>query len=191
MAVSIEVPSNGLGGSPETVTNRIQWICVVVRWSVAVWATASFLTTISVLHDRTGLVRAMRLAFDLAPRQLTDRGYAEISALVLGASAFNFVVVIAFWRLMGGYLKGDIFSGSAARRLMQLGLAGALSIIVEEAASLAGLGILGGGLSSSTVFDIVTNSANLLLMLFCIFLIALGTVLHAAAEMVTEFGEFV
>ncbi len=176
---------------PRGQETRVGRVCHAVRLGAVAWAMFDLAPTLFVLNDRSGLLLRLSAGLGFDPLGVTDARYAVFAALISLASAVDFIVVFAVWRLMGAYLAGDIFSESAARALFRVGLAGIAATVLAKIAAIAGFWSLAGPLSWSAMTGIAVSPDDLLYYLLSAFLMALGAALRTAGEIVTEHAEFV
>jgi hypothetical protein len=111
-------------------------------------------------------------------------------AIMLCLWLFTAAVAYCFWRLCGIFLQDRIFTVDAALWMRHVGTVGLVTVLIAIAWRRAALFILTGHahLPAATLllFGQPVNSADLLRAVFCLFLLALGHIFKAAAEIADD-----
>src|SRR5262249_38729758 len=97
--------------------------------------------------------------------------------------------VYCIWRLCGAYLAGRIFTGDAAAWLQRIGIAGLIAELVGVTARrIAWLIVTSNAeLSFNTrLFTQVFVPGDLLNVLFCLFVLAIGRILWTAVQIADD-----
>jgi hypothetical protein len=172
---------------------KIGWICHAVRAmsvAYAVW------------------VLVLLLRFWSSEARVVQGFSSALHAMIPGASELQRLAgfsvqmvcwfsllgtVICVWRLFGGFLQGSILTVDASRRLMLVGVVGALTTGLAVLAEPLLAMIVSAQLASAPDLALsrYLNPLALLELTFCAILIALAHVFKVAAELADENRGFV
>lgn len=177
--------------SAAPLQKKIGWICRLVRLAALVWVVWSFGLFIYTATNRSEFFdRAIRF-HGVDPASISEVRFwsANIVAVLV-------YVVIAYalrqlWRLMRGYLDGDIFSTGAAHRLRMLALAGLAAAATDFIARPLQVALMSTELIAKLPFWMLLSPNDLLYALIFGFLLALATIFKVAAELAEENAQIV
>jgi hypothetical protein len=169
---------------------KIGWICHLVRAFAFLWASWDLILTLWVwLHRSEHLARAEAWT-GVDPASVSDAGYWSAVAVVVAGWGFVAALTLAVWRLMGGYLQGEIFTVGAADRLRSVALTGfatETAAVIVKAVSLA---LMSPAIFAKAPLYIWLGPIDLLYLLMCGFLLALAAIFKTAAEIADEYAQF-
>jgi hypothetical protein len=168
---------------------RIAWLAHLVRLLAAVW----------LLWNVVNVSRNLANVWHILSLDRTGHGPLLLGAIVLAMGTTLMLIAAVFycvWRLMGMYVTGRIFALAAAvwmRRAGVLGLAGSLASILWRRLQLL---VFTGHLHpapSDLLFALgnLVTPADLLRVLFCLYVLALGQIFKAAAEIAEDHARIV
>jgi hypothetical protein len=170
---------------------KIGWICHLVRAFAFLWASWELILTLWVWLHRSERLAKAEAWTGVDPASVSDAGYWSAAAVEVAGWGFVAAVALAIWRLMGGYLQGEIFTVGAAGRLRSVALTGfatATAAVIINAVSLA---LLSPAILAKAPLHIWFGPINLLYFLMCGFLLALSAIFKTAAEIADEYAQFV
>ena len=173
----------------EKLRKRIAWLCHLTRAVAVGWAAWAFIAIVWAWSDPAKVVSMLGhyLNADLGAVTSSQIGWvfaANIVAWIPGAA-----VAYCVWRLFEGYLRGRIFTADAAAWVQNIGIAGLVTVAVGIVArriiwliltSHAGLP-LGTRLLSQLFVP-----ADLLEILFSLFVLSIGYVFTAAVQIADD-----
>ncbi len=171
--------------------SKIGWICQSLRWLMIVWL-AWILILISLpFFDLAGTVEHINIALKLTVDPVTTQSYIASRCVSYLDWAAASSIGIAGWKLMTGYLNGDIFSERAAESLKRLGQAALLATGADIIARPVSSWIL-----SATHFHTIPiwqflMPQDLLYVLIGLLILGLARIYHAAAEINAENKQFI
>jgi hypothetical protein len=169
---------------------RIRWLCHLIRIAALLWAGW---TLVNVAHawyaaDPAKLILNRVIIADLSEISRTQMAAFFSGSLVLWA--FNAAIAYCVWQLSGTYLLGRIFTVDAAVWMRRLGVTGLIAVLSRVAWRRADLFILAfhGHVPAAELllFGQWVTPADLMRLLFCLFLIALAHIFKAAAELADD-----
>ncbi len=170
---------------------KISWICQAVRWLAVVWLAWILTLILLPLTDLAGLVGKINKSPELAAAPITVENLMASRSVNLLVWAVATLIGIALWRLMSGYLQGDIFSEEAATRLRRVGQAALLTTIVNVALRPLTLWFMSPTLFQSADIRAYFVPDDLLYVLISALILSLASVYAAAAEINAENKQFV
>ena len=108
---------------------------------------------------------------------------------------FNVAVAYSIWRLYGTFLQGRIFTVDAAIWMRRMGTMGLVAVLMGIVWGRIALFILTSHTHLPAVnvllFSQPVSPAHLMLMLFCLVVIALGHIFKTAAEIAADYARIV
>ena len=167
---------------------KIGWICQSIRWLLLAFLAWSAWRIISQSLDAREIVDqiAKTRSVDVTvERFLWSRLPIFLDWFVAGG------FVLAVWRLMSGYLAGDIFSAEAAKRLRLVGLAGLVAQIFDMAARPVAFAIESLDMMRGLPWSAYLAPLDLLLIIVAVFILGLARIYGAAAKISDEHLRFV
>lgn len=170
---------------------RVGWLCHLARFAAVAWAFWAVLVFLRTRLPAEEYITQVAAAVDIDLALISHDGYWMAFALGLVDHGFVVAFAVAVWRLMGGYLRGDIFSAAAADRLRAVALFGFAAI----AASIF-LGIVSAALLTTAIFAKAplwswVGPTHLFYAVCCAFFLALSAIFKAAAEIADEYAQIV
>jgi hypothetical protein len=97
----------------------------------------------------------------------------------------------AVWKLMSGYLTGDILSAAAATRLRLVGVSGLVTALFDVVSPPLALSTLSASIIGKVPFLNWFEPRQLLYILIALFVIAIAYIQRTAAEISDEHRQFV
>ncbi|MGY3450627.1 DUF2975 domain-containing protein [Bradyrhizobium sp. USDA 4353] len=176
--------------------SRIRWLCrsiqlAAVAWSL--WVPVSFLWRWLPV-DPAGLVGPLGYALKTDMTGLSATQVEWFLALTLVVWIPDLAVGYCIWRLFGTYLQGRIFTIDAALWMRRVGFSGLAAVAADMTIRKLGLLVLTSHvqlpLSTLLTFQTVLP-ADLLRMLFSLFVIALALIFKAAAELADDHAKII
>jgi hypothetical protein len=176
--------------SPQAaLRTKIAWLCHLTRAAAVCWAAWMLIAGMRVWSDpaRTMGLLGRYLNADLGAVTSSQVAWgfaAHLVAWIPGAA-----VAYCIWQLFGGYLRGRIFTGDAAAWVQRIGIAGLITVAVGIVArrmlwlvltSHAGLPL------GTRLFTQFMVPADLLGVLFSLFVLSLGQVFKAAVQIADD-----
>lgn len=167
---------------------RIMLLSHLMRLLAVLWA----------LWNLVNVVRSLTRVWHAASIAGVGHHGLLAAAAVLAAATWLMIAAVAWcvWRLFGTYLQGRIFTLAAAlwmRRAGTIGLAGSLMIIAWRRCQFL---VLSGHIHLTADDLLVAPAAilvppDLLRIMFCLYVIALGHIFKATAEMADDHARIV
>jgi len=173
---------------------RIAWLCHLTRVAAVGWAAWILFASVSTWSDPAKIASNLGhyLNADLGALGRSEFGWA--CGVVIVSWIADAAAAYCIWRLFGAYLGGRIFTGDAAAWLQRVGVAGLVAVLV----SIVGRRILvliltsHAGLPLSTrLFTQLVVPGDLLDVLFCLFVLAIGRVFRAAVQIADDYAGIV
>jgi hypothetical protein len=167
---------------------RIARLSHLVRLLVVLW----------LLWNLVNVSRSLANVWHILSLDGTGHGPLLLAAIVLAMGSLLLIAAVFYcvWRLMGVYATGRIFAVAAAvwmRRAGALGLAGSLTIILWRRFQFL---VFTGHLhpvAGDLLFVLrnLVTPADLLRVLFCLYVLALGQIFKVAAEIAEDHARIV
>ncbi|CCE03446.1 DUF2975 domain-containing protein [Bradyrhizobium sp. STM 3809] len=176
--------------------SRITWLCRFVQWAAVAW---SLWVPVSFLWrwlpvDPAGLVGPLGYALKTDMTGLSATQVEWFLALTLVVWIPDLAVGYCIWRLFGTYLQGRIFTVEAAIWMLRVGVCGFAAVAADMIIRKLGLLVLTSHvqlrLSTLLTFQTILP-ADLLRMLFSLFVIALAQIFKAAAELADDHAKII
>src|SRR5215472_8855327 len=168
---------------------RIGWLCHLTRVAAAGWAAWLLVVQVWTWSNPA------KIANDLGHYMNADLGAINGSeaALAFGASIVAWIAAAAvaycIWRLFGAYLSGRIFSAEAAAWMQRIGVAGLIAVLVSIVVRRINWLILTSHADlalSARMFTQFVVPIDLLQVLFCLFVLAIGRVFKTAVQIADD-----
>jgi hypothetical protein len=126
--------------------------------------------------------------------RLSPSDFAWACGVNIAAWFADAAVAYCLWRLFGAYLEGRFFTKDAAAWLQRIGVAGLIGVLVVIVGRRIDFLILtshaGLPLSTRLLTQFVVSS-DLLNVLFCLFVLAIGHVFKTAIEIADDYASIV
>jgi hypothetical protein len=170
---------------------KIGWLCQLIRRLIVAWLIWQLYSNLLPLISPAQSAGDWNRYWGLPPETVTVTKVVINRAIVfvsLGAAA---VLGMAVWKLMSGYLAGDILSAEAARRLRLVGLTGLASAVIDIIVRPLMLGVLSSDILKQVRFIDWFEPRDLLYVLIALFVLALAYIQGTAAEISDEHRQFV
>lgn len=197
LALSLATAASAESANPlshEELRARIAWLCHLTRAAAAGWAAWALIAVVWMWSDPAKIVSTVGHYLN------TELGVISPSEIIWAFSV-NVVIWIpdaavayCIWRLFGTYLDGRIFTADAAAWMQRIGVVGLIAVLVSIVGRRIGWLILTShaGLPLSTrLFTQFIVPMNLLQVLFCLFLLAIGHVFRTAAHIANDHASIV
>jgi hypothetical protein len=170
---------------------RIGWICHGLRIAAAVWVAWVLVMVMVVWSDKAAMLEATGrfIAADLTG--VSTARYALGFALALIDWTAAAAVAFCIWRLFGTYLAGRVFTVDAAVWLRRTGIAGITAVLADVLCRLISLSVFTGQLTLTAGRGLFVLPADLLHLIFALFVLALAHIFKAAAEMAEDHAQIV
>ncbi len=170
---------------------KISWICHAVRWMAIVWLSWILILICLPFADLQGTLDKINKSPIFAEAQVTVQNLVASRAVNLFVWAIAVSIGVAAWKLMTGYLQGDIFSEHAANRLKRVGQAALFTTIANAVARPLSLSLFSPKLFHDQPFSGLLVPDDLLYLLISALILSLASVYAAAAEINAENKQFV
>lgn len=170
---------------------RIGWICHGLRIAAAVWVAWVLVMVMVVWSDKAAMLEATGrfIAADLTG--VSTARYALGFALALIDWTAAAAVAFCIWRLFGTYLAGRVFTVDAAVWLRRTGIARITAVLADVLWRLISLSVFTGQLTLTAGRGLFVLPADLLHLIFALFVLALAHIFKAAAEMAEDHAQIV
>jgi Protein of unknown function (DUF2975) len=173
---------------------RIAWLCHLTRAAAVGWAVWVLIAVVWTWSDPAKIASILGHYLNADLGAISPSEFAWACGVNIAAWIADAAVAYCIWRLFGTYLGGRIFTGDAAAWLRRLGLAGLIAVLV----SIVGRRILWLILSShaelalsTRLFTQLVVPGDLLGVLFCLFVLAIGHVFRTAVEIADDYARIV
>jgi hypothetical protein len=175
----------------DSLRERVRRICQTVRYAALAWFAWTTLLTFWVwLHRAEYLDKSLRF-HGIDPAGVSELGYwGGFATMIvdLGAVAW---LVSTIWRLMQGYIDGQIFTVAASQKLRAVAVAGFLATAVDIVMRIASVALVSTALLAKLPAWRWLDPQHLLYALICGFLLALAAIFKTAAEIVEDNAQIV
>jgi hypothetical protein len=168
---------------------RIAWLCHLARAAAVVWAAWVLIAIVWTWSDPAKIASDLSYILNADLSAISPSEFAWACGVNIAAWIADVAVAYCFWRLFGAYLVGRIFTGDAAAWLQRLGIVGLIALLV----SIVGRRIDWLILTSHTEIPLSTRlftqfvvSSDLLKVLFCLFVLAIGHVFRTAVQIADD-----
>jgi hypothetical protein len=180
---------NAVPPSHAALREKIAWLCHLARAAAAGWAAWQLIGLIWTWADPAKIASMMGhyLNADLGAISPLEFAWAFGAYLVIWFP--DAAVAWCIWRLFGTYLDGRIFTADAAAWMQRIGVAGLIAMLV----AIMGRRIVWLILTShadlplsTRLFTQIVVPMDLLQILFCVIMLAIGYVLKTAAQIADD-----
>jgi hypothetical protein len=174
---------------------RIAWLCRLVRAAAAVWVSWGVITTLLAWRDPAKIASSLAHYLNADLGAISRSEFAWAFGVVVVASWIPCIAVAwCIWRLFGTYLDGHIFTQDAAAWMQGVGVAGLIAVLV----SIVGRRIVWLILTShadlplgTRLFTQLVVPVDLLQILFCLFVLAVGHIFRTAVQIADDHASIV
>jgi Na+/proline symporter len=170
---------------------KIGWICQSLRWLMFLWLLWVLVLISLPLFDLAGTVDQINSSPHMAEFQITTQSYLASRIVSYLDWAAATLIGFAAWRLMTGYMNGDIFSENAADRLKRLGQAAIVATLADIIARPISIMLLSPGYFKTLSMWQFLAPQDLLYILIGAFILSLAKIYHVAAEINAENKSFI
>ena len=171
--------------------NKIGWICQALRWLVVIWLAWSLIFISLPLLNIADAVNGINADLHFVGDQVTAQKFLANRFVVFLDWATATLIGVTGWKLMTGYLHGDIFSESAATKLKWLGRAALTSTVVDILIQPLATWLLSPAYFHTIPIWSFIAPQNLLHILFSGFVLSLAHIFYVAAEINAENKSFI
>jgi hypothetical protein len=190
MTIAFELPERL---SVSLLRRKIGWVCQLIRWLVVVWLAWQFYVN----FEEFFRIGASQIAIDwgrnwgLKDGSITAGGVWLNHAILLVNWTVAASMGVAVWRLMRGYLAGDILSVEAARRMRLVGLTGLAAAAAEVILRPFMLGALSMDIVRMIPAQNWVDPRDMLYFVIALFVLSLSHIQGTAAVISDEHKQFV
>jgi hypothetical protein len=179
--------------SVSLLRQKIGWLCHLIRWLIVAWLAWSLYNIMSPLIFAGPAAAAVEWGkyWSLADGSITVGEVLINRGLALVSWAAAVVMGVAVWKLMSGYLTGDILSANAAGRLRQVGLTGLVAAAVDIIVRPLMLGVMSSDILKQIPLMDWVEPRDLLYFVIALFVLSLGHIQGTAAIISDEHKQFV
>jgi hypothetical protein len=173
---------------------RIAWLCHLTRATAVGWAAWVLLTVLWIWSDPGKIASTLGHYLNADLGAISPSEFAWACGVNIAAWIADAVVAYCIWRLFGTYLGGRIFTGDAAAWLQRLGVAGLIAVLVSIVGRRIDWLILTSHAElplSTRLFTQLVVPGDLLGVLFCLFVLAIGHVFRTAVEIADDYASIV
>jgi Protein of unknown function (DUF2975) len=168
---------------------RIAWLCHLTRAAAAGWAAWGLIAVIRVWSDQAKVSSMLGhyLNADLGLMSRLEFAWAFGVAVATWFPAAT--VAWCIWRLFGTYLDGRIFTADAAAWVQRVGVAGLIAVLASIVGRRIDWLILTSHADlplSTRLFTQIVVPMDLLQVLFCLFVLAIGHVFRTAVQIADD-----
>lgn len=178
----------------EALRARIAWLCHLTRVTAAGWVAWALFTLVWTWSDPVKLASNVGHYLNADLGVISSSEFAWACGMQIAVWVADAAVAYCIWELFGTYLRGRIFTGDAAARLLRLGVAGLIAVLV----SIVGRRIDWLILTSHAALPLRTRlftqlviPLDLLKVLFCLFVLAIGHVFRTAVQLADDYASIV
>jgi Protein of unknown function (DUF2975) len=168
---------------------RIAWLCYLTRAAAVGWAAWVLIAVLWVWSDPAKIASNLGHYLNADLSAISPSQFAWAAGVNIAAWIADAVVAYCIWRLFGAYLGGRIFTGDAAAWVQRIGVAGLIAVLV----SIVGRRIDWLILTSNSELPLSTRlftqfivPVDLLQVLFCLFVLAIGHVFRTAVQIADD-----
>jgi hypothetical protein len=168
---------------------RIASLCHLARAAAMGWAAWTLIGTVWAFSDPAKIARNVGQYFNADLGIISTSEFAWASGVAIAAWVGNAAVAYCLWRLFGAYLGGRIFTADAAAWMQRIGVAGLIAVLVSIAGRRIDLLILTSHAEiplSTRLFTQFIVPGDLLKILFCLFVLAIGHVFKTAVQIADD-----
>ena len=170
---------------------KITWICQAVRWMIVAWLVWILVLVCLPLSDLQGTIDKINKSPLFADAPVNVQNLVASRSVNLFVWVVAVFIGVAAWKLMTGYLQGDIFSELAANRLKRVGQAALFTTIVNALARPLSLWLFSPTLLYNQQLFGFFVPDDLLYLLISALILSLAKVYQTAAEINAENKQFV
>ena len=171
--------------------SKIGWICQSLRWMLIAWLAWILAILVMSLFDVAATVEKINAVPEFKDNPVTSDAFLASHAVNFLSWACATTVGFAGWKLMSGYLSGDIFSETAATRMKRFGQAALFATLAGILLRPVSIWLLSSHYFQTLKLWNFLAPQDLLYLLISVFILSLARIFQAAAEINAENKEFV
>jgi branched-subunit amino acid transport protein len=168
---------------------RIAWLCHLARAAAVGWAAWTLIVVVWVWSDPAKIVSNVGHCLNADLGAMTPSQFALASGVSIAAWIAEAAVAYCIWRLFGAYLSSRIFTADAAAWMQRIGVAGLIAVLVSIVGRRIDWLILTSHVElplSTRLFTQFIVPSDLLQVLFCLFVLAVGHVFRSAVQIADD-----
>jgi hypothetical protein len=168
---------------------RIAWLCHLTRAVAAGWAAWVLIAMVWNWSDPAKIASNLGHYLNADLSAVTPTEFAWAYGVNVAAWIADAAVAYCIWRLFGSYLNGRIFTAAAAAWLQRIGVAGLITVLVMIVGRRIDLLILTSHAELPLSTRLLTQfvvPGDLLKVLFCLFVLAIGLVFKTAVQIADD-----
>jgi hypothetical protein len=172
---------------------KITWLCQLIRWMMTafvLWALYANLQPL-IINGASKSAIEWNAYWGLALGTVTETKVYMNRAIFLVSWAAAALLGWAIWKLMSGYLAGEILSAEAAQRLRLVGIIGFASAVIDIVVRPIALGVLSMDIVKQTPLLDWVEPRDLLYFCIALFVLSLGHIQGTAARINDEHRQIV
>ncbi|HKD28927.1 MAG TPA: DUF2975 domain-containing protein [Xanthobacteraceae bacterium] len=173
---------------------RIAWLCHLTRAAAAGWAAWVLIAVVWTWSDPAKIVSTVGHYLNTELGMISPFEFIWAFGVNVAIWIPDAAVAYCIWRLFGTYLDGHIFTADAAAWMQRTGVTGLIAVL----ASIVGRRIDWLILTSHAELPLSTRlftqfvvPVDLLQVLFCLFLLAIGHVFRTAVQIANDHASIV
>lgn len=176
---------------PLALDGSLRLACYSIRAVALIWWLWSSALALWIWSDRETTIGRWVKLYDLDPASVGAVGYSWASLVIVAIASVAAVMVYFLWRLTRSYLDGRVFSVEAAGHLRRVALAGFATVAAGVAGRPIQVAMISSSLFAKLPFYAWFGPPDLLYLVICGFLLALGVIFEAAAEIAEDHAKIV
>jgi hypothetical protein len=179
--------------SISSLRRKIGWLCELIRWLIVVWLAWQLYLNLSPLIVTGAAASAAEWTkyWGLAEGAISPKSVYFNRGFSLTAWLAAAIMGVAVWRLMSGYLEGDIMSARASDKLRLVGLTALVSATTDIVVRPFMLGVLSNDIIKMIPLKDWVEPRDMLYFLIAMFVLSLGHIQKTAAVISDEHKQFV
>jgi hypothetical protein len=168
---------------------KIGWLCHLTRMAALGWAAWLLIAVLWMWRDPAKIVSILGHFLNVDLGAITTLQFASAFGVNMIAWLADVAVAVCIWRLFGTYLDGRIFTADAAAWMQRVGVAGLIAVAVSIVTRRIAWLILTSHAElplSTRLFNQFVVPGDLLQVLFCLFVLAVGQVFWTAVQIADD-----
>jgi hypothetical protein len=175
--------------SHDALRARIAWLCHLARAAGAAWAVWILIAAVWTWSDPAKIASTVGHYLNTELGVISPLEFIWAFGISVAVWISDAAVAYCIWRLFGTYLDGRIFTADAAAWIQRTGVAG----LIAEVASIVGRRIEWLIVTNHSELPLSTRlftqfvvPVDLLQLLFCLFLLAIGHIFKTAVQIAND-----
>ncbi len=169
----------------------LRFACHSIRAVALIWVVWSGGLALWIWSDRAAMLDRWAKLYGLDPATVSDAAYWSSMCVILVIWAVSWSIVYYLWRLTRSYLDGRVFTVEAAGQLRAVALAGFAATAVSIVGRPIQVMLISSSLLAKLPLYAWLQPADLLYLLISGFVLALGVIFEAAAEIASDHARIV